>query len=90
MAEEIGPMLTTEKVAYWYFRLNGYFQMENFIVHPTGKGGQRTDADLIGVRFPHRAERLIDDPDNIMRDDCGTLGLSKNLTDIVIVEVKTV
>ena len=28
-----------EKVAYWYFRLNGFFQIENFIVHPKGRGG---------------------------------------------------
>jgi hypothetical protein len=39
--------LDPEKVAYWYFRLNGFF-----------RGGKQTDADLLGVRFPHRAERL--------------------------------
>ncbi|MBM2295041.1 hypothetical protein JQX09_24280 [Sulfitobacter pseudonitzschiae] len=90
MAEKAAPGLTTEKVAYWYFRLNGYLQMENFIVHPDrGKGGQRTDADLIGVRFPHRAERLIGDPGNIMSDDVGPLGLQGNWIDVVLVEVKT-
>jgi hypothetical protein len=41
--------LHPEKVAYWYFRLNGFFQIENFVVHPRGRGSQRTDADLLGT-----------------------------------------
>lgn len=47
-AEPLDP----EKVAYWYFRLNGFFQIENFVVHPERRGSQRTDADLLAVRFP--------------------------------------
>ena len=35
--------LDPEKVAYWYFRLNGYLQIENFVVHPVRHGGQRTN-----------------------------------------------
>ncbi len=77
-----------EKVAYWYFRLNGFFQIENFVVHPSGRGGQRTDADLLAVRFPHRAERLFDDPNDTMRDDEDALSLSPSLIDVVIAEVK--
>lgn len=85
MQERLDP----EKVAYWYFRLNGYFQIDNFVVHPPGRGGQRTDADLLAVRFPHRAERLIDDPDDVMPDDLHTLGASPVGIDVAIVEVKT-
>lgn len=81
--------LSPEKVAYWYFRLNGFLQIENFVVHPKSRGSQRTDADLIGVRFPHRAERLIDDPADIMKDDIDRLSLSAGQTDVVIVEVKS-
>lgn len=81
--------LDPEKVAYWYFRLNGFLQIENFVVHPEGRGSQRTDADLLAVRFPHRAERLFDDPDDIMADDRDQLKLSSDLVDIVIAEVKT-
>lgn len=81
--------LTPEKVAYWYFRLNGFLQIENFVVHPERRGGQRTDADLLAVRFPFRAERLFDNPDDIMPDDEQGLALSHNLIDIVIAEVKT-
>lgn len=80
--------LDPEKVAYWYFRLNGFVQIENFIVHPERRGGQRTDADLLAVRFPFRSERLFDDPNDIMVDDEQGLALSRNLIDIVVVEVK--
>ena len=48
--------MTAEKVAYWYFRLNGFLNIENFVVHPDLRGGQKTEADLFGVRFPYRAE----------------------------------
>lgn len=89
MAQQQATRLDPEKVAYWYFRLNGFFQMQSFIVHPTGKGGQRTDADLIGVRFPHRAERYFDDSDGVMGDDTDALRLASDIIDIAIVEVKT-
>jgi hypothetical protein len=48
--------LEPEKVAYWYFRLNGFFQIENIVAHPARQGSQRTDADLLAVRFPFRVE----------------------------------
>lgn len=83
------PRLAPEKVAYWYFRLNGFLQIENFVIHPTHGGGQRTDADLLAVRFPYRAERLIDDANDIMQDDEAGLALSKDWIDVVIAEVKT-
>lgn len=82
------PSLIPEKVAYWYFRLNGFLQIENFIVHPGRRGSQRTDADLLAVRFPHRAEFLFDHPEP-MRDDEATLCLSSGAIDVVIAEVKT-
>jgi hypothetical protein len=81
--------LDPEKVAYWYFRLNGFLQIENFVVHPARRGGQRTDADLLAVRFPHRAEFLFDHPDHPMRDDIAGLSLSDQVIDVVIAEVKT-
>jgi hypothetical protein len=81
--------LDAEKVAYWYFRLNGFLQIENFVVHPERRGSQRTDADLLAVRFPFRAERLFDDPNDIMADDVQQLALSSDLIDVIIAEVKT-
>lgn len=80
--------MNPEKVAYWYLRLNGFLQIEDFYVHPGGRGGARTDADLLAVRFPHRAERLYDDPNDVMQDDTARLALSADLIDVVIAEVK--
>ena len=45
-----------EALAQWYLRLNGFFTISNFVVHPTRRGSQLTDGDIVGVRFPHRAE----------------------------------
>lgn len=88
-ARNVVVHLDPEMVAYWYFRLNGFLQIENFVVHPERRGSQRTDADLLAVRFPFRAERLFDDQNDIMADDVERLALSVDLVDIVIAEVKS-
>ncbi len=52
---EIRP-LDPEKIAYWFFRLNGFLTIENFVVHPeliSDGTSQRTDADILAVRFPY-------------------------------------
>src|SRR6266540_3603201 len=48
--------MNSEDLAYWYFRLNGFFTIVNFVLHPRSRGSQLTDADILGVRFPFRAE----------------------------------
>lgn len=45
-----------EDLAQWYFRFNGFFTISNFVVHPTRRGSQLTDGDVVGVRFPYRVE----------------------------------
>jgi hypothetical protein len=54
-------MNRAEELAQWYFRLNGFLTLPNFVLHPDRPGSQRTDADMIGIRFPHRRE-LSPDP----------------------------
>lgn len=49
-------MNKTEQLAHWYLRLNGFLTIPNFILHPNHPDSQRTDADVIGLRFPHRVE----------------------------------
>lgn len=74
---------TPERLAYWYLRLNGYMTIENFVIHPDRGANQRTDADLLGVRFASRAENIVmpmkDDP-NLIRPT--------SYADVVIAEVK--
>jgi hypothetical protein len=52
--------ITSEQLAYWYLRLNGFLIIQNFIVHPDSGSDQHTDADVLGVRFPYRAELEAD------------------------------
>lgn len=58
--------LTPENLAYWYLRLNGFLTITNFVVHPDRGRDQRTDVDVLGIRFPYREElvedTVIDDP----------------------------
>lgn len=74
----------TEKLAYWFFRLNGCLTTENFIVHPDAGRDQRTDADILGVRFPHRAE-MLDQP---MEDHAAFQGFGDR-TMLFVAEVKS-
>jgi hypothetical protein len=81
-----------EELAYWYLRLNGFFLIENFVIHKEPKEFEgikhRSDADLLAVRFPNVIEKIGEEalrPDDefLLRNfDCGkTLGL--------IIEVKS-
>lgn len=76
--------INSEKLAYWYFRLNGFLTITNVIVHPDYGRGQRTDVDILGVRFPYRAELL----ENLMIDD-EVFTKIENKTYIIIAEVKS-
>lgn len=73
-----------ERLAYWYFRLNGFLTTENFIVHPDRGDRQQTDADLLAVRFCHRVENL----ECPMEDD-PRVACCDQFVNVVIAEVKT-
>lgn len=75
--------LNTESLTYWYFRLNGFFTIPNFVVHPDQGSNQRTEIDVLGIRFPHRAELLV----NPMVDDELFTAVG-NKTFVAIAEVK--
>lgn len=76
-----------EQVAYWFFRLNGCLTTVNFIVHPdlVRRAAQRTDVDVLAVRFPNRCElikscRPMEDH-GVFRSD--------GKVDLIIAEVKS-
>jgi hypothetical protein len=48
--------MESNDLALWYLRLNGFFTVPNFVLHPERRGSQQTEADIVAVRFPHRAE----------------------------------
>jgi hypothetical protein len=74
--------IRSESLAYWYLRLNGFLSIVNFVVHPEHGSEQRTDADVLGVRFPFRAELFP----NTMKDHDPILSEGKPL--LIIAEVK--
>src|SRR5438270_6099921 len=48
--------IRAEDLGYWYLRLNGFLTIPNFVLHSDTGTNQRTDVDVIGVRFPFRDE----------------------------------
>ena len=76
--------IRSEDLAYWYLRLNGLLTTTNFIVHPDRGRDQETDVDVLGVRFPHRAENL----ERPMKDDDFFVNI-RDRTLVAIAEVKS-
>ena len=76
--------ISAEQLAYWYLRLNGVLNIPNFVVHPDTGNEQRTDVDVLGVRFPYRKELLV----NSMVDD-ELFRRVRDKTYVVLAEVKT-
>ena len=85
LKRQVRPKINIEKVAYWFFRLNGCLTIVNFVVHPDFGGGQRTEVDILAVRFPYRCELITSGEP--MRDH--EVFKSSDLIDIVIAEVKS-
>lgn len=77
----------TEKVAYWFFRLNGCLTIENFSVHPDVSGTQRTEVDILAARFRHRCE--LQTSGKPMMDHPAFAGVEERVH-IVLAEIKSV
>ncbi|WP_037290943.1 hypothetical protein [Saccharibacillus sacchari] len=45
-----------EELAYWYLRLNGFFTVNNFVLHHDEEH-RTSDADILAVRFPYVYEQ---------------------------------
>ena len=74
----------SEQLASWYLRLNGCLLIPNYIFHALD-GRQRAEVDLLGVRFPYRAE--MRDTGYILRDDT-VFPEQPQVVDVVLGEVK--
>jgi hypothetical protein len=75
-------VIPTNAIAQWYLRINGFLRTANFVVHPDVGRGQLGEIDVIGVRFPQRAENEVAP----MQDDAVFNGYRVPL--IVIAETK--
>jgi hypothetical protein len=77
-----------ESLAYWYFRLNGFIPMTDFVLHGDGEM-KASDWDLLAVRFPHVWETVGGQEDDWDADLLRTLGHDGRQILGVFVQVKT-
>jgi len=42
-----------EELGYWYLRLNGFFPIQNFVVHRSEGREHRSDVDVLAIRMPY-------------------------------------
>ena len=48
-----------EEITDWYFRLNGFFTLRNYVTHKSDTGlKNHSDLDLIGIRNPYVKEKI--------------------------------
>lgn len=78
------PSSKPERLAYWYFRLNGFTTIEDFVVHPDRGTETRTDVDILAVRFLYRRENV----DLPMEDDPRVADCPA-CANIILAEIKT-
>jgi len=76
-----------EKIAYWYLRLNGFFLIENFVVHRTEEIKYSSDIDLLGLRLPYVFEEVGGQKNDW--DKALVAELNPNIMTGVMCEVKT-
>ena len=51
-----------EELVYWYFRLNGFFPLTNFVLHAGEEIPHTSDCDVIAIRHPHVYEEVGGQP----------------------------
>ena len=83
------PRGRTEELVEWYLRLNGYFIIPNYILHPLmPSGSQRTEIDLLGVRFPYQSEVVCNSDGKRLPMENDTKLIDNQFVDCLIVSVK--
>ena len=78
-----------ETLAYWYLRLNGFFPLRNFVMHMPADRQQRSDCDILAVRFPGVSEDIGGQRDDWDRTRFERWGLSLGVPLVLVVQVKT-
>lgn len=49
---------SSEDKSYWYLRLNGFFLIDNFVIHKSQDVKYSSDADLLAIRTPFVYEEI--------------------------------
>ncbi len=75
---------SSERLAYWYLRLNGFLLLEDVNLHSDTGSQALTDIDIAAVRFMNRTENyIIPMPDDPKVCECSTL------INLILLEVKS-
>lgn len=77
-----------EELAFWYFRLNGFFPITDFVTHGCGQHNT-SDIDILAVRFPFVFEEFGGQNDDWGHKLFSELNLKNGEILGVICEVKT-
>ncbi|AAM23929.1 hypothetical protein M2349_001704 [Caldanaerobacter subterraneus subsp. tengcongensis MB4] len=81
-----------EELTYWYFRLNGFFLLQNYVLHNIGQGEQRgtADCDLLAIRFPYVYEKVGGQNKDWDKEKFSTWGFDIDRDNLaLIIEVKS-
>ncbi len=78
-----------EEITYWFYRLNGYFIIRNFVIHniPGNRITSGSDVDLLAIRFPYVREEVGGQEDDW--HPTITNFINDNAISALIVEVKS-
>ncbi|UZQ83665.1 hypothetical protein [Thermoanaerobacter sp. RKWS2] len=79
-------------MTYWYFRLNGFFLLQNYVLHNIGEGEERgtADSDLLAIRFPYVYEEIGGQSNDWDREKFSEWGFDIEKVNLaLIVEVKS-
>ena len=83
-----------EELAYWYFRLNGFIPMSNFVLHRQKDIEQQqnvhtSDCDLLAIRFPFPWEQIGGQELDYDHELLQVLGCDNQRTVVAIIQVKS-
>lgn len=72
-----------EELAYWYFRLNGFFLITDFVIHNSACC-RASDIDILAVRFPFVSEEVGGQCDDWDWEFLAKLGVDKHKNEAVL------
>lgn len=80
-----------ETIGYWYLRFNGFFPLQDFVIHRSiFHGSHNSDADLLAIRHPYVEEDVGGSCNDWDEDHFSSWGMNLATSCIcLIVEVKT-
>ena len=60
----INMLNSSEEIAYCYLRLNGFFVIDNFVIHKSTNIDYSSDGDLLAIRMPFVYEEIGGKPED--------------------------